>query len=152
MTARTAQRITGMYVLPMPQLRKNAYGLFLQPHEACLFHAENGGTPRESIERLVAWNYNRVKNHVFTEQNYRCWSCYRIAPLSCDHIKPRAHGRSDDRLNLRGLCAPCHGLHTRNYQVTMHPKMETLMSKVGLRWAGEWSLGCQSYGWERISA
>lgn len=35
------------------------------------------------------------------------------ASVTPDHIKPLAHGGSDDDSNIRCLCAECHDLRTR---------------------------------------
>lgn len=147
MTVRQAERITGLVIRSVG----NEYALFLSEQAAQPLRRERVRVrPGIALSNLVEWNYARMRAQVFAEQEYRCWSCFRIAPLQCDHIRPRSHGRSDSRLNLRALCATCHDLQTRNYPITMDPRMGELMAKRKLRWYGEWSPGCESYGWQTV--
>jgi hypothetical protein len=147
-TSKHAERITGLRVqcLPQPQ---NAYALYSDGANGPL-HTATSHSPSQALEMLVKWHYDQMRLQVFVEQHWRCWHCWGLKALSCDHIKPRAHGRVDQRFNLRGMCAECHERHTRNEALEIHPKMKTLMSGVGYRWRGEWGLGVEAWGWEKL--
>jgi HNH endonuclease len=153
LTARSAERITGFSVRQVPYgggKSTKAYALYIPDSdiELCVFHVQ---PPSEAISRLVEFNYNRVRRIVFTEQRWRCFHCWRLnVGLESDHIKPRSKGRDDSRLNLRGLCSRDHARVTAGEKLDPHPRMVELMSKVGLRWIGNWESRLTPCGWERF--
>lgn len=150
MTAKNAERITGMVVRQIDYGgRVKAYGLYLPDSNVELF-ASHSSPPSEALSRIVELNYQRVKRQVFTEQNWRCWHCFRLGvELQADHIKPRSKGRCDDRLNLRGVCPTCHMRITAGDKLNPHPRMAELMSNIGLRWIGNYECDMTPCGWER---
>ena len=69
----------------------------------CSEHARGrgwGGT------RTMPSGWDAVRARVLREEP-RCRECGRTA-VTVDHIRARAFGGSEDRLNLRSLCAACH--------------------------------------------
>jgi hypothetical protein len=125
------------------------YGIYLPDTSSPLFTAESS-EPSEALSRLVEMNYQRVKNQVFVEQNYRCFHCWRIAPMQADHITPRAKGRNDRRENLRGLDHACHALVTAGVDLRPHRKMVEIMLLCGFRWLGSYDGPMIPCGWQRI--
>lgn len=150
MTARNAERITGMTVRQIPYGgRTKAYGLYIPDSDIEVF-SSHSGPPAESIQRLVELNYQRIKRQVFADQNWRCFHCFRILPLEADHIKPRSKGRDDSRTNLRGVCSGDHARITAGEKLDPHLRMVELMSKIGLSWLGCYDGAITPCGWERI--
>jgi 5-methylcytosine-specific restriction protein A len=41
-----------------------------------------------------------------------CTICHRAASTQVDHHRPKANGGDDNEMNLRGVCADCHGTKT----------------------------------------
>ena len=64
------------------------------------------------VERLRGRAGQRQRDRRLKRTNYLCERCAehdRVAPATVvDHIKPLAHGGSDDDANTRNLCASCH--------------------------------------------
>jgi hypothetical protein len=153
LTARSAERITGLEIRQVPYgggKSSKAYGLYLPDCSVELF-STHGTNPSLALARLVELNYQRVKSEVFDEQRWRCFHCYRLGlELQCDHVKPRSKGRDDGRLNLRGVDPECHARITAGENLDPHPRMVELMSKIGLRWLGSWDGPITPCGWERI--
>ncbi|MFS4689349.1 HNH endonuclease [Klebsiella quasipneumoniae subsp. similipneumoniae] len=56
------------------------------------------------------WDIRRAR--ILKRDNHLCQNCLRsgraVAAKSVDHIKAKAHGGTDDDLNLESLCWPCH--------------------------------------------
>nr|WP_310615838.1 HNH endonuclease signature motif containing protein [Pantoea cypripedii] len=57
-----------------------------------------------------AWDIRRAR--ILTRDKHLCQQCLRngraTAAKTVDHIKPKAHGGTDDDSNLEALCWPCH--------------------------------------------
>jgi hypothetical protein len=150
-TARNAERITGLFIRQIPNgSRYKTYGIFQFEFSDVPLYTAASHEPSEAISRLVEWAYRALRERVCAEQNYRCLHCNLIKPLQFDHIKPRAKGRVDDRLNGRGVCPSCHEHITKGGKLQPHPKMLQLMSNIGLRWIGNYRGPMQACGWERI--
>lgn len=52
----------------------------------------------------------KVRFEIFKRDGFTCQYCGRRPPevvLECDHIDPRAHGGSNDPINLTTACADC---------------------------------------------
>ena len=62
----------------------------------------------------TAWDKRRER--VLKRDNYLCQECLRhgivTTAKSVDHIKAKAHGGTDDDINLESLCWPCHRTKT----------------------------------------
>ena len=146
MTARTAERITGLEIREVPGLVSNHGKRF----PARTWAAFDGGheiarmTLAEHlvVKGLVDAIYRLRSERVRREQNYRCFCCGLLLPLEIDHIIPRGtiHGRDDRRTNLRALAVACHRKRhdpLRPKTPTIHPSIAALMEGAGFRWGGE---------------
>ncbi|MFV8907065.1 HNH endonuclease signature motif containing protein [Serratia fonticola] len=56
------------------------------------------------------WTIRRAR--ILKRDNHICQECLRsgraVPATTVDHIVPKAHGGTDDDLNLESLCWPCH--------------------------------------------
>lgn len=78
----------------------------------------------------AAWD--RLRLEVLKRDNYLCQECMRqgkLTPLcikphdhAVDHIKPKAHGGSDDFQNLQSLCIDCHTAKTAQDEGWKRPR------------------------------
>ena len=70
---------------------------------------------------------------VFRRDNFRCQYCGQTPPtviLEVDHIVPRAHGGSDELLNLLTSCQECNrGKGARSLQDKVQPLAESIAAE-----------------------
>lgn len=70
--------------------------------------------PRLTLQRQTRTRgdtWTRIRRAVLSESPLcaRCLQAGRYTPATeVDHVLPLAHGGTDDRHNLQGLCADCH--------------------------------------------
>ena len=56
-------------------------------------------------------NWDRVRNYIYSRDNYQCQRCGRRVPevtIHCHHIKPLGIGGNNHPSNLLVLCIQCH--------------------------------------------
>lgn len=74
------------------------------------------GKSRQERGYGSAWDIRRAR--ILTRDKHLCQNCMRngriTAAPTVDHIKPKAHGGTDDDSNLEALCWPCHKRKTAN--------------------------------------
>lgn len=96
--------------------------------------------PRGGVTRIVRAKYvggsvysdawRAMAAEILERDKYTCQVCGRHKKvlnalglqLQVDHIKPKARGGTDSKLNLRATCEPCHA---------KRPHHEHLRSKIG---------------------
>lgn len=82
----------------------------------CTDHANEGwqqhqqGRTRHERGYGSQWDIRRAR--ILKRDDSLCQNCLRtgraVEARTVDHIKPKAHGGTDDDSNLEALCWPCH--------------------------------------------
>ncbi|WP_405079690.1 HNH endonuclease [Pectobacterium carotovorum] len=71
---------------------------------------------RSRHERGYGNDWTIRRGRILQRDNHLCQECLRsgraIDAKTVDHIKPKAHGGTDDDSNLESLCWPCHRTKT----------------------------------------
>jgi hypothetical protein len=136
MTLQSARRITGLDIRLIPPTSKIGtavtYAAFDGETEV-IRRTESGHS--HALSAVVETLYRRMVKRVCDDQHWMCFVCGQRKPLQGDHIRPRSHGRCDQRHNLRSVCADCHRKITDNLiYPTCHPKVLELVEKRGWTW------------------
>lgn len=83
-------------------------------------------------------NWPEIRAAVLREEPH-CRACARLGlsqpSVEVDHIIARAHGGSDDRSNLQGLCGPCHAAKTQAERGPGGTPKQALPSRYDRPWA-----------------
>ena len=150
MTLQTAQRITGLEIREIPRPAKKigsavTYAAYDGEVEV-IRRTESGHSA--TLHAVVEVLYRRTSRRVFEEQNFLCFVCWCIRPLQSDHIRPRAHGRCDQRHNLRAVDMECHQRITDNILVDPqpHPKVLAAVQRHGWTWEPDSNV----VGWHQL--
>ena len=60
--------------------------------------------------------WDKLRKRIMERDGFICQSCKAKGKITLarhvDHIKPKAHGGTDDPANLQALCKPCHDTKT----------------------------------------
>lgn len=149
MTRKKAESITGLEILEIPRQGKigNAVTFAAYSNGVEIARRTESGAAH-TLKALVDVLYKRERRKAFEQQGWRCFVCGAVAPLQADHIKPRSHGRCDQRFNLRGVDAACHERITRN-QIDPQPHPEVLAKVESHGWT--WGPESNRHGWVRMA-
>ncbi|KAB0981247.1 HNH endonuclease [Cronobacter sakazakii] len=87
---------------------------YCEVHKGAGWERYNNG--RTATQRGYGAEWRKVRNIVIRRGKGLCQSCKRLGVIrpgsSVDHIVAKAHGVSDDIINLECICSECHTAKT----------------------------------------
>ena len=92
----------------------------LQPRVKTLVQRAQGWaqtTTDGTTARGYGWAWQQLRERILQRDCGLCQECKAQGRISLahavDHIVPKSQGGSDDELNLRAICKPCHAVKTQ---------------------------------------
>ncbi|MTC44317.1 HNH endonuclease [Providencia sp. wls1922] len=83
---------------------------YCQDHMNTGWESHQQGKSRH--ERGYGSRWDKIRARVLHRDKHLCQECLKSGrpteAKTVDHIKPKAHGGTDDDSNLQSLCWPCH--------------------------------------------
>ncbi|WP_413722683.1 HNH endonuclease [Sodalis sp. RH24] len=106
--------------IPRACRKKGCSSTTIDPSGYCESHRGEGwsnykpGMTRQ--QRGYGRTWDIIRPQILKRDSYLCQECLRqgrATEAKCvDHIKPKAHGGTDEDSNLESLCWPCHKAKT----------------------------------------
>ncbi|ECC6921930.1 HNH endonuclease [Salmonella enterica] len=87
---------------------------YCEQHRGTGWESQRAG--RTNKQRGYGYTWTLLRERIMQRDNFICQPCRQqgiaTPATAVDHIKPKAHGGTDDDSNLQAICEACHRMKT----------------------------------------